>query len=590
MNKLKEIKLLFRLAWEVCPYLYFSTLVSSMLSTAQTLTYIFMPKFILDALIAHDDWKHVLLLIGIFIGVIALIKMIDLLTKSWRNVCTNRAGIDIVNHYMSYASRTLFAAFERSDYRNKLDTAMSKVRGNAAIDFCVQTFSSIFGLVIYSAFIASINPLLLVIILIAVISNTVANVRLNRLEEETLPDYRFNARSLNYINQTFSSFENAKEMRLNNVEGLIEKKYNENIESRWKLDTYYTKKQFFINLAHNLICSVETVLLYGYAAYMVASGTLSLGSFSAYIASANGISNAFSTMINAWLQFNLTLKFVPLYREIKELSQEHENTESLNELPLQPEIRFENVTFKYPNTQNNVLEDINLTLSPGCKLAVVGENGAGKTTFIKLLCRLYHPTSGRITVNGIDINTISSETYAKLLSVVFQDYKLFSFDVADNIVMNSELHQERLNDVIEMADLKNKLQSLELGEKTFVNKEFDSSGVEFSGGESQKLVLARAYYKNSPIVVLDEPTAALDPLAEQYLYRHFRSIIGEHSAIFISHRLASTSFCDRIAVFSNGKIVEQGTHSDLLKNGGIYSDMWNLQVELYAGKGSENNE
>lgn len=582
--KIRKIKELFGLTWKVCPYLYFSMFVTSFISIAQTLTYIFMPKYILDALIYHENWRYILFLIGAFIGIVAVIKLLDLFTKPWRNACTNRSNIDIMDYYMGLAASTLYGRFETSDYRNKLDTALSQIRGTEAVSFCVQICSALVSLALYITFITSVSPWALLISLIVVLSNTIAKIRLDRLEEETIPPFRRNARIFNYINQAFSSFESAKEVRVNNVESLMKKKYGENIKERWELDTSYTKRQFRIRMVQNTVNAIETLLLYGYTAFQVVSGAITIGSFSAYIASVYGVSNAISSAVNAWLDIELKLKFVPVYCEIRDLAEECKNVEVPWKPEEQIEIKFENVSFKYPDTENLVLENINFILPQGCKVAIVGENGAGKTTFIKLLCRLYRPTSGKITMNGVDIEKIPTETYAKMLAVVFQDFKVFSFNVIDNIVLNLDHVDEKINDAIEKSDLRRKIDTFENGVNTFVNKEFASDGVEFSGGEAQKLVLARAYYKSSPIVILDEPTAALDPVAEQHLYEHFHSIIGSNSAIFISHRLASTSFCDKIIVFSRGRIVEEGTHKELLNTDGIYSSMWNLQVELYSKK------
>lgn len=319
---------------------------------------------------------------------------------------------------------------------------------------------------------------------------------------------------------------------------------------------------------------------------------ISIGSFSAYAASAINFSNSSSTLFNTFLDFNHVLHYVPLYVELLELSKaedvvKKECADSFSYMLEQPiEICFENVSFRYPNCQNYVLQNINIKLNKGCKLAIVGENGAGKSTFIKLLCRLYKPTEGKITINGVNIENISRESYGKILSVVFQDFKLFSFDVADNIMLNSEHDIKKLIRALDKSDLTEKMKTLENGVNTYVNREFDEHGVEFSGGEAQKLMLARSYYKDSPIVILDEPTASLDPKSEVYFYDHFKSVIGNKSAIFISHRLASTSFCDKIAVFSKGSIVEFGTHKELLKLNGIYAEMWKVQASLYVGKGN----
>lgn len=585
MRKAKKLYLLFKLTWKICPYLYFSTLLDSMLSVAQTLIYVFMPKYIIDALVTDKAWTDILLIITVYIGFIAAVKIINLLTCPWVNSCTNRSGIDTLNHYMELSAHTQYSIFETAEYRNNFQSVMSMVRGETAADFCAAIVSAGVSLLIYTVYIASLNPIILLIVLLVVVSNTVVKMRLNRLEEKTIPDFKRNSREFSYINDTFSNFDNAKEVRINQCKELFNNKYNENIWERWKLNTSYGRKKFLLNMCLHIADAIQLVSVYGYAGYMTWNGLISFGSFTVYAASVINFSNAFSKLVNAVLDVGLAVRFVPRYCEIKTLAQESDSVDMSWRADRPLEIKFENVSFRYPNTSQMVLENINLTISDGCKLAIVGENGAGKTTFIKLLCRLYSPTSGQITLNGINIENIPREIYAGLLSVVFQDYKLFSFDVVDNIVLNSKLEEEKLVDVIGKSDLRSKIDSLPNGIHTYINREFDEHGVEFSGGEMQRLALARAYYKGSPIVILDEPTAALDPKSELNLYEHFQSIIDDKSAIFISHRLASTAFCDRIVVFSAGQIVELGTHKELLDLNGIYANMWKVQAELYIQGG-----
>ena len=251
-----------------------------------------------------------------------------------------------------------------------------------------------------------------------------------------------------------------------------------------------------------------------------------------------------------------------------------------------PMFEFENVSFIYPNTEKIVLDNISIKIRKGEKLSIVGLNGAGKTTFIKLLCRLYTPTKGVIKYYGVDISTIKKEEYYKLLAVVFQDFKIFSFSFLDNIVLSQSLDTDRLNRSIENAGLKSKFEALPDGLNTNIYKDFDENGIEFSGGEGQKLVIARAYYKDADLVILDEPTAALDALAENEIYQNFNEITLNKTSIFISHRLASTRFCDNIAVFQNGNIVEYGDHETLLKQNGLYSEMFKKQAQYY----NENQE
>ena len=245
------------------------------------------------------------------------------------------------------------------------------------------------------------------------------------------------------------------------------------------------------------------------------------------------------------------------------------------------DIEFKNVWFKYPNKDDYILKDINIKINAGEKLAIVGMNGAGKSTFIKLLCRLYEPTKGEILVNGENISSYDSAEYSNLLTVVLQDFKLFAFSVSDNIVLQKDYNQDKFNSALEKANIKDRLQKLKDKEKTYISKEFDDNGVDFSGGERQKIAIARAIYRNSKIFILDEPNSAMDPISESKFYENFRNITEQKTTIYISHRLASAKFCDNIAVFNDGQITEYGSHESLIELKGLYSDLFNKQASGY---------
>lgn len=245
------------------------------------------------------------------------------------------------------------------------------------------------------------------------------------------------------------------------------------------------------------------------------------------------------------------------------------------------EIEFKNVSFKYPGAENYALQNVNLKIKNGEHLAVVGRNGSGKTTFIKLMCRLYDVTDGEILINGVNIKDYTKDSIIKLYSVVFQDFKIFSVSLKDNICSNSDFEGDRFYTCLENADIKERTEHMPNKENTYLYKDLDENGVEISGGEAQKLALARALYKDAPIVVLDEPTAALDPIAENEIYTRFNTFVQGKTAIYISHRLSSCAFCDKIAVFNNAKLAETGTHKDLLSAGGKYAELWNAQAKYY---------
>ena len=248
------------------------------------------------------------------------------------------------------------------------------------------------------------------------------------------------------------------------------------------------------------------------------------------------------------------------------------------------EIEFKNVSFKYPASDTYALQNVNLKIENGEHLAVVGRNGSGKTTFIKLMCRLYDVTDGEILINGVNIKEYSKESITKLYSVVFQDFKIFSIPLKDNICANEEYDANRFYACLDNSNIAHRVEHLPDRENTYLYKDIDQNGVEISGGEAQKLALARALYKNSAVVILDEPTAALDPVAENEIYSRFNSFVQGKTAIYISHRLSSCVFCTRIAVFDKAHLVETGTHQELLNAGGKYSELWNAQAKYYAGK------
>lgn len=248
-------------------------------------------------------------------------------------------------------------------------------------------------------------------------------------------------------------------------------------------------------------------------------------------------------------------------------------------------IEFRNVSFKYPNTNMYVLKHINLKFKVGEKLAVVGMNGSGKTTFIKLMCRLYDPTEGEILLNGVNIQKYDYDEYMSIFSMVFQDFRLFSFSLGQNISASASYDSQKVMKSLEKVGFDERLKSMPNNLETFLYKDFDTDGVEISGGEAQKIALARALYKDAPFIILDEPTAALDPLSEYEIYSKFNEIAGDKTAIYISHRLASCRFCDTIIVFHAGEVIQKGNHKELLADSnGKYYELWNAQSQYYTAQ------
>ena len=329
--------------------------------------------------------------------------------------------------------------------------------------------------------------------------------------------------------------------------------------------------------------------MYGYAILRAIYGTLSAGEVIAFVMLFTRVLRGITGISNELTNFRLSAEHCKDVFDFLDISDKKYKGTIPTEKRTDNEYEFEfrHVWFKYPGSEQYVLRDINLKWRIGEKMALVGRNGCGKSTLVKLLCRLYDPTKGEITLNGVDIRKYNYEEYMALFSVVFQDSKLFSFSVAENVAASTEFNAERVEDCVRRSGLSERLDSMPDGIRTYLYKDFDEHGVEISGGEAQKICLARAVYKGSPFIVLDEPTAALDPISEHDIYTKFNSIVGTRTAIYISHRLSSCRFCDEITVMDNGEIVERGSHDDLITAGGNYSKLWSAQAEYYKDTAGE---
>ena len=350
------------------------------------------------------------------------------------------------------------------------------------------------------------------------------------------------------------------------------------------------KMNFFIDMSDDILMFIQTIILQTYCAFLVIDGAISVGSFTVYISTFLLISGAFTDMISQIVNLKYVSEYIESYKAYETASYPSHLANGL--LDIAPngkhELEFKNVSFKYPGSNNFVLKNISLKIENSSKLSVVGYNGAGKSTLIKLICRLYEPTEGVILYNGIDISSLKYHDYAKLISVVFQDYNIYYLSVRDNVsLVSDDADEDDIVGALNLSGLERKIRSLPKGLDTQIGREFDYEGVEFSGGEGQKLACARAYLKDSPIVILDEPTASLDSISEKRLYERFDSIVNGKTSIYISHRLASSKYCDNIIVLADGQIVEHGTHKQLVEQKGIYADMYAKQSEHYRKDADE---
>lgn len=390
-------------------------------------------------------------------------------------------------------------------------------------------------------------------------------------------------RQINYMSRVTQDFDYAKDIRLFDLSGFLVKKQQAVFDKKQNRMQHHFKL-WFQHAAVTQVCTlVGKTAVYAVLMAAVLRGSLSIGDFTMFLAFAVSFSDSLMQFLHRFGDYRRASLEVDDFRSFMEM----DDGEPADALPVPDAqtytIAFHNVSYRYLKQEKYAVENLNLTLHPGEKLAVVGLNGAGKTTMIKLLLRLYDPTEGYITLNGTDIRRFRRADYYRLFSPVFQNIEILAFPLAEHISMRTakETDRGRVEKAVEEAGLMEKLRTLPRGIDTELLKIVDDEGVDLSGGERQKLALARALYKDAPVVVLDEPTSALDALAEQQLYERFDRMIGDKSAVYISHRLASTRFCDKIALFMDGRMVEYGSHEELMERGGEYTHMFTVQAQYY---------
>lgn len=406
----------------------------------------------------------------------------------------------------------------------------------------------------------------------------------SRLEAEARKEMSNEEARSKYYLDIMSDCEKQKDLRMCRQQNLYEREFRQ-IDASVKKTA--GKMAHFISLdifTRESVSALTGFLVYVFAGVLACSGMISIGGVVTYAASILKFMDAIgkSAYYLSWLSGNSA--FAGDYVTYMNLPQrKHEGT-----IPLEKRrdgkfsVEFDHVSFKYPGSDTYVIKDLNLKFVIGARMAIVGRNGSGKTTFIKLLCRLYDVTEGCIKVNQVDIRKYDYEEYCRLFSVVFQDFQVFSFPLGENVAAGSAVDERRASDALHRAGMGERCASLKDGLATTIGKEFEENGVSFSGGEKQKIAIARAIYKDAPFVIMDEPTAALDPESECGVYAGFDKMVGNKTAIYISHRLASCRFCEDILVFDQGQVVQRGKHEELEHQEGLYKELWDAQAQYYA--------
>ncbi len=552
---------------------------------------IWLPSLIVAQL--QNQVSLVVLMTGIV--TIMLVILISNVLHSCMNQYLYRNGLSMTLYYDKLAfqktMRIDYDCLEKKETQDLMGNIWSILRNEFAIRNSVTSmpvlFVAIISSIVYGILLCSVNVVLVAILILTISINIFLINRVQKAYQKNHEELSKHTKTIAYINRHAMERSDGKDIRIYQMQDWFMQKYDEAI---LHIDKIYGRihDQYFLRHVKELgIGFVAELISYGYLAYLLLNGEQSISEFVFCVGLVRTFSDNFSELIKKIQGLNGINSFIAYIRKYTELPEAQEKPSKNPDTGVGVEIILQDVSFRYPGADTDTLQDINLTIHSNEKLALLGLNGAGKTTLVKLICGFYKPAKGRILINGIEQSEYDSEEYTGLISALFQDSMLFPLTLDENLTthVTEELERDELKQVLEWSGFDTRYESLAQKGKTKVVREVYEDATDFSGGEKQKLLFARALYKKAPLLILDEPTAALDPIAENELYMRYGEAARNRTTIFISHRLSSTRFCDRLVLLEGARIIEEGTHEELLQKGGRYKELFEMQSKYYKQEG-----
>ncbi|MBE6608156.1 MAG: ABC transporter ATP-binding protein [Ruminococcaceae bacterium] len=575
---------------KACPGVLILYLISAVLGAVNSFllnTYLY--QYALNALQEGEALKNILITLGCMFGYSVLYMLFRSISSCYFELKYPKVEAYIQNLLQKKASEVDLACFESSAFYDTYVKATSEATSRAytVMNNILDVIWITINVVAVGTLIITIDPIFIVLAFLPLLCTLLVGKKRNRIRYDYNMRNKEVARQRDYVRRTFYLRDFSKEMRLTEMWKVMYKRMHSSIsEMKDIVDKYGYKIMFFrylFDFAFDVVVYSGSIILAAYKT-MVAKNIL-IGDCFVVIHSISNIASSVNYMGDVFFKLDENSLYVDNLRAFLEYEVRIAEDENAPTVSSFEKLELKNMTFEYEGQKTPALSNINLTVNVGEKIAIVGHNGAGKTTLIKLLQRLYDPSEGEILLNGENIKNYRLSSYRNLFGTVFQDYRLFATTVAENVMLRGDITDEDravVKDALERAGIYRKVETLSNGVDSNVTREFDNKGAMFSGGEAQKISIARIFARKQEIVIMDEPTSALDPIAEQEMYRNMFEACEGKTVIFVSHRLSSATMADRVYMFENGKIIEQGTHSELLSMNGKYADMWHKQADIYA--------
>lgn len=555
---------------------------------------VYLPKFLITEITSiTPSLNESIKIILIFTGLVTIFGFLEKVIHSNANPRLMLIRIDYLAKLFRRLSMLDYKYCEDPKFLDIHEDAIESCSGNNnGFEMVMKTIFTLFArfatIIMYIIIISQLSFLVLLAIILSVSISMVLSLAVKKFRYEHKNELNHASRKLRYFQDMTHDFSYGKDIRMYNFQEKIKSNYTKEIISYINVFKKIKNKEYFLGFIDLFFLLISDFVLYYILISKVING-LSIADFSMYLVASISLAEAVkltanntSIIIGEGMYINDYFKFM----EDMSLDSGGSLSRIMDDTL---EIEFKNVSFKYPNTDNWIFQNLNLLIPKRQKLAVVGINGAGKTTLVKLILGLFEPTSGEILINGINIKDFDKFEYYKMFSVVFQEINILSYTIRENITLGLEEGEKKIWDVLDRVGLKEKVESLDKQLDNMMLRIIDEKGAIFSGGENQKLAIARALYKDGNAVILDEPTAALDALAELEIYQGFNDLVKDKTAIYVSHRLASTKFCDKIALFKDSNLVEYGNHEELMQLKKEYYNMFTIQGKYYQG-GEEHEE
>ncbi|MDY0277061.1 MAG: ABC transporter ATP-binding protein [Acholeplasma sp.] len=594
---ISNIRYIYGLAFKARTKMKFYLIFNFISSLLIPLTTSIASSLVVNALINNDSittYIFVILGFALALFIFEAINVFSFQKYNWESTF-----VRVNDFWVNISSKVLKLDYDEVEPKSKqkeLNKAFEALDSNwIGIEGMMKETSVVFinivGMIIYGVIVAIYIPIILLVLITMSIINMLlakrADVLLNKNREKM--NDAFYERY--YLANEISKPDNGKDIRLYGLESWLDKLFVKITKKRIKYEAPIFRNNLFLKLSNTVFLAMRDFIAYSILVVMVINKTIDVSLFIFLIGMVAGFSGWLNAFTDAYFRLKMDSSQVSAYRNYlkKENKFNHGKGIDIKSLSFPLSIEFKNVSFSYPDSDKMIIDNLSFKIEPGEKIALVGQNGAGKTTIVKLLSGLYRPTSGKILVNGYDVNEFNIDEYMQLQSVLFQDSEPLAFTVLENVSCKTKESTDidKVKEVIRLAGLDEKINSLPNKENTYISQVFDLSGIKFSGGETQKLMLARTLYKNAPLLILDEPTAALDPLSEEKMYLTYEKFSEGNTSIFISHRLATTQFCDRVLLLENGKIKEEGSHEELIALNQTYRRMFDIQAKYYRKDDSD---